>query len=253
MAVTAGALSLISKTSTQAVLNSAAATAGTGPYTYQWYRSTASGFTPGGGNIIDGATDLDLTDTGLIPGTQYYYKVIATDTGAGDATDTSAELAVATDNATQSQNAFAQSNQVGALDLRFNGNTVAVQIDATETAELVPGQAVKMYDSTGGVPKVVACSADDDEVLGFINYNQKDVSYGAGDACEISMKGNVMWLYATAAIARGAQVVVDLTTKGGVAPLSAGGSRIVGWAIDKAAIGTLIRVMIETPSFTLDS
>jgi hypothetical protein len=62
-------------------------------------------------------------------------------------------------------------------------------------------------------------------------------------------------LRATAAIARGAQVVVDTLTTGGVKAVSgAGGERIVGWAYDKAANpGDLIRVMIQTPSFAVDA
>jgi len=255
MAVTAGALSLVSKTSTQVVASSAAATAGVGPYTYQWYRSTTSGFTPGGGNIISGATSLSLTDTGLIPGTAYYYKVVATDTGDSNVTDESAQLAVSTSNATPSPNQFQQSSIVGMLDLRFNPNTVAVMIDVSEAATLYAGQAVKMVDSAGGIPKVVACSADTDQVLGFINYNIKNIGFVAGDACEISMAGNCQFLYATAAIARGVQVVVDLTTIGGVKAVSgSGGESIVGWAFDKASNpGDLIRVMVTTPSFAFDA
>ena len=255
MAVTAGALSLVSKKSNQVKAVSAAATAGVGPYTYQWYRSTTSGFSPGGGNILSGKTALDLTDDTVIPGTQYYYKVVATDTGDSNVTSTSAQLAVATDINSQNPNQFAQSAVLGMLDLRFNPNTVAVQIDASETAILYAGQAVKMVDSAGGVPKVIACSADADQVLGFLNYNIKNVGYSAGDAAEISMNGNCQFLRATAAIARGARVCLDILTIGGVKPVSgSGGERIVGWAYDKATnAGDMIRVMVQTPSFAVDA
>jgi len=253
MAVTAGALSQVSVSATTAALVSAAATAGIGPYTYQWYRSTTSGFTPGGGNIIAGATALSLNDTGLIPNTQYYYKVVATDTGDSNATSESAQLAVATSVPTQSQNAFAQSPYLGMIDMRFPYNTVSVLVDASEAGTLYAGSAVKMVDSAGGVPKVVACAAESDEVLGFINYSIKDIDYTKGSPAEISMAGNVMFLYATEAIARGAQVVLDLTTKGGVqGAVGETGSTIVGWAYDKAAApGDLIRVWLSTPSFTV--
>lgn len=256
MAVTAGALSLVSKTSTQVVASSAAATDGVGPYTYQWYRSTTSGFSPGGGNILSGKTSLSLTDTGLIPGTAYYYKVVATDTGDSNVTDTSDELAVTTSNATPNPNQFQQSSIVGMLDLRFNPNTVAVMIDVSQSGVLYAGQAVKIVDSAGGVPKVIACTADADAVLGFINYNIKNIGFSAGDACEISMNGNVQFLYATAAIARGAKVVSKASqTIGGVGPISgSGGECIVGWAFDKAAnAGDLIRVMVQTPTFAVDA
>lgn len=251
MAIAAGALTLVSKTDSQVVASSAVATGGTGPYTYQWYRSTTSGFTPGGGNIISGATSLSLTNSGLVPNTQYYYKVVATDSLA--ATAESAQLSVVTSNSLQQPNQFSETPIRGMLDLKFNYNSVSVEIDLSESGTLYNGSPVKMYDSSGGIPKVVACSADADEVLGFINYDIKSRSFVAGDKAEISMSGNVMFLYATAAIARGAQVALDVAGNG-VKPVSgAGGEDIVGWAYDKAsAMGDLIRVFIKTPSFLKD-
>lgn len=251
MAVTAGLLSQVSVTATTASLVSAEATAGTGPYTYQWYRSTTSGFTPGAGSLIAGATALTLNDTGLVPNTQYYYAVIATDTGDSNATSTSAQLAVATSVPAQSQNAFSQSPYLGMIDMRFPYNTVSVLVDASQVGAVFAGSAVKMVDSAGGVPKVVACDAQADNVLGFINYSIKDIDYTAGSPAEISMSGNVMFLYATEAIARGAEVVLDIATKGGVKDsVGETGATIVGWAYDKAvAPGDLIRVWLSTPSF----
>lgn len=253
MSVTAGALSQVSVSQNSASLLSAPATLGTGPYTYQWYRSTTTGFSPGGGNILSGKTALSLVDTGLIPNTPYFYKVVATDTGASNATSTSSQLAVTTAQPSQAPNAFAQSAQLGMIDLRFNVNTVAVQIDASQATALYAGSPVKMVDSAGGVPKVVGCAADADEVLGFINFDIKSQSFVAGQAAEISMSGNVMYLYATAAIARGVQVCLDLAGNGVKAVSGSGGEDIVGWAYDKAsAAGALIRVFIKTPSFLKD-
>lgn len=253
MSVTAGALSQVSVSQNTANLLSAAATAGTGPYTYQWYRSTTTGFSPAGGNLIAGATALALADTGLIPNTAYFYKVVATDTGASNATSTSSQLAVQTSVPSQSPNQFAQSPQLGMIDMRYDYDTVSVQIDTSQATALYAGAAVKMVDSADGVPKVVGCAADSDEVLGFINFDIKTVSFVAGVAAEISMAGNVMYLYATGAIARGVQVSLDLTTNGGVrSAVGNTGDKIVGWAFDKAtAAGALIRVFIKTPSFTV--
>jgi lysophospholipase L1-like esterase len=67
---------------TTLTLTAPAATGGTGSYTYAWYRSTTSNFTPGGGTLISGATALVLNDTGLSPATVYYYIIKATDTGS---------------------------------------------------------------------------------------------------------------------------------------------------------------------------
>jgi len=251
MSLAAGALSKTSVGPTTASLVSGAATGGTGPYTYQWYRSTVSGFTPGGGNLIAGATALTLNDTGLIPNTQYYYEVVATDTGNGNATANSAQLAVQTSAPVLSPNQFAQSSIVGMIDMRFPYNTVAAQVDSSQATPLYAGQAVKIVDSLDGIPKVVACAANSDEVFGFINYDVKSVTFSAGQNCEISMAGNFIYLYATTAISRGTQVQLDLSTVGGVAAkVGSSGADIVGYAFDKAAApGALIRVHLLVPSF----
>ncbi len=251
MAITAGVLSLVSVAQTTASLSATAATGGTGPYTYQWYRSTVSGFTPSGANDIVGATSLTLSDTGLLPGTLYYYKMIAIDTGHSNDPIEYAQLAVTTVITQSLQNQFQQAPYLGQVDQQLNFNTHPVQIDASQATPLFAGAAVKMVDSAGGVPKVIGCAADDDQVLGFINFDIKSVSFAAGVGAEISMAGNVMYLMATATFARGAQLAIDPATTGGVLA-AAGDARYVGWAYDKAsAVGQLVRVYIVTPSYTL--
>lgn len=256
MSVTAGVISLVSKSDRQVVLSCTAATAGTGPYTYQWYRSTTTGFSPGGGNILTGKTGLSLTDTDVIPGTQYYYKNVATDTGDSNLTSTSAQLAVATSNPVPIQNQFAMSPQLGQVDLRPEYSVIGAIISPNESATLYAATAVKMDTApdTGGAPPVLKCTANTDSVLGFLVYNIKNQAFLLGDAAEVAMKGACIWLYATAAIARGARVALDITTNGGVQPLSGSGAEcIVGWAFDKAvATGDLIRVVLLTPSFLAD-
>lgn len=151
---------------------------------------------------------------------------------------------------TQLQNQFSQAPVKGQLDLRFNGQTITGQIDSSESGELVPGQPVKLVDSAGGIPKVIACTADSDEVFGFINYSIKDQKFVALDAVEISVfRNNVMYMEASAAIARGASVMPVIT--GSKVATAAGGGRIVGTALDKAAAdGDLIRVVIDLPGAT---
>ncbi len=257
MTLTAGALSQQSVGDTYANLLSAAATGGTSPYTYQWYRSTTNGFTPGGGNILSGKTALTLADTGLLPNTIYYYKVIATDVGHSNDTDESDQLAVTTAPQTQQQNSFAQSVITGVLDLRLNYNTIAVQVAVAETASLYPGSPLKFSDVAvvGGntVPEVLLATAITDSVCGFVNYNTKNRVFVAGDILEMSCAGNVMYLMSTAAIARGAQLMIDPLTKGGVKTLASTGN-YVGYALDKvAAAGTNFRVMLQCPSFVFAS
>ena len=251
MALTAGTLSALVTGSTTATVASTAASGGTGPYTNQWYRSTTNNFTPGAGNIVSGATALQLVDSGLIPNTPYYYKMIYTDTGNGNAVITSAQLALATVPQTMAINSFAQQLIGGMVDLRYAPNTVSVQVDVSQATPLYAGQAVKIVDSVDGVPKVVGCAANSDEVLGFINYDAKTVQFLAGYPAEISMSLNAIYLFATAPIARGQRVTLDLSSPAAVGPLVASsGACIVGWAYDKAVTaGSLIRVMLQTPSY----
>lgn len=250
----AGALSLVSKTQNTANLSSAAASGGTSPYTYQWYRSTTSGFTPGGGNILAGKTALTLADTGLVPGTQYYYKVVATDTGNSNVTAESAQLGVQSAPPQPVPNQFAQAAQLGMIDQRLDYSTFPAQIDVSETGTLYAGAPVKLVDSAGGIPKVKLIEATTDLVFGYINYNQKNVSFIAGSPVELSLAGNVIYLYSVGAIGRGIRVVPSLITNGGVAAVSGSGAEnIVGWAYDKAsAAGELIRVYLLTPNFLYD-
>lgn len=250
MAVTAGALSIVQVGSSTDSLSSAVATAGTGPYTYQWYRGSVTGFTPGAGSLIAGATALTLNDSGLTPGATYFYKVIATDTGAGNVTSTSAALQVNLSAGVQ-QNQFALNPIVGMVDLRFSDDTIAVQIDASQVSSLAAGSAVKMVDSIGGIPKVVGCAANSDNCLGFINYDIKSQQFVAGDKAEISLAGNVMYLAAVGAISRGARVQLDLSYIGGVKTITtSSGASIVGFALDKAtAAGQLVRIKLQSPSF----
>lgn len=255
MTLTAGTLSQSSVTDTTANLVSTAATGGTGPYTYQWYKSLTSGFSPDSGSLIDGAIALTLADSGLIPNTAYFYKVVVTDTGNGNVTDTSSQLAVTTAPQSLSQNQFGISGLIGQVDQEYAYNTKAMQVDVSETGTLYPGALVKMVDSAGGVPKVIAITADTDQVAGAINFDAKPVSYVAGSLVNVSQNGNVVYLMSTGAIGRGLQVVPDIRTMGGVQEATGlTGKRIIGWAMDKAtAAGQLIRVQLLTPSFQVVS
>lgn len=249
MSLASGALSSGVITATTAEVITAAGSGGTTPYSYQLYRSLVSGFTPGGGNIIAGGTTLDYVDSGLVPGTQYYYASIVTDSAATPAHATSSQLSVLTSNASQSQNQFVQSAYLGMLDLQYNPDTIAAQIDNGQVGSLVAGQPVKFTQDAGGVPKVEACAANTDIVAGFLTYNIKNKHFVALDYCEMSMDQNVMFLMATAAVARGAKLMIDVSTVGGVITATTG-KPICGFALDVASAGgQLIRVKLMTPSY----
>lgn len=254
MSVTAGALSKVLVGQTTANLSSAAATSGTGPYTYQWYRSTTTGFSPGAGNLVSGATALTLNDSGLQPKATYYYLVIATDTGAGNATSTSAQLTVGTQPALQ-QNQFSQGVIVGMVDLKVGPtNVIAAQVDASVTGSIYPGQAVKIVANTsGGVPKVAPVSSKADVVIGVAIFNIKDVQYAsagnpsvfavAGQNLEIALTGTCIWQYATGAITQMAEVCLDPTYIGGV-QATGNTATIMGQALDGCAAAGPIRVLL---------
>lgn len=243
MALAAGALSKVLIGQTTAQLSSAVATGGTAPYTYQWYRSTTTGFTPGVGNAISGATSLTLSDSGLIPATSYYYVVVATDSVS--ATANSSQLTVLTEPALL-QNQFAQSPIVGLVDLKVGStNIISAQVSSTlGTGFLYPGQAVKVVASTtGGIPKVVPCTSKSDQAFGVAVFNIKDLYYQAGQNLEVAMLGTVVWQYATAAITQMQQVCIDPTYVGGVQP-TGNTATFIGWALDGAASAGMIRVML---------
>jgi len=78
--LTSGTATLSSATNTTINVSVGAASGGTGPYTYQWYRSATANFTPGAGNLLAGATSITLADSAsLVADTPYYYVCRSTD------------------------------------------------------------------------------------------------------------------------------------------------------------------------------
>lgn len=262
MPLTPGSLSQVAVSDVSDSLLSSAAVSGTTPYAYQWYRATSSaGFVPAASLAVSGATSLALSDSGLTPGTVYYYKVVAIDSAATPATVSTSALTVTTLQQIQSQNALAPSAQLGMMDLKLNFNTIPMQFDPVlGTGTAVAGQAVKFTTTAGaGAPKVVPCTAAADDLCGFINYNIKDRSFAPGDAMEVSVDGNVMFLWAALAINRGSFVTslpggVAGGCNGGVVPATGSSALpIAGTALDTVAIGQLCRVYIQALSGKLDS
>lgn len=152
----------------------------------------------------------------------------------------------------QNINQFSQTPVQGDVDLGVGapGAIVTCQVTSDEAVALVAGQAVKLVDSAGGVPKVTALDANTDEVFGFISRNLKDASYPAGARCEVALQGSFMYMTSGAAIARGAKIEVVNSTKKVIT--NAGTNPVSGFAYDKAtAADQLIRVYILTPGYTL--
>lgn len=256
MAFAIGAIVEVNKTANSVQLTVPAATGGTGPYTYQWYKSFTSGFTPGAAYAIPNATSLSLTETNLLPGTSYYYKVRATDTGNGNVTTDSAQKTETTPAGTSLDiNSFQQAPILGQVDQSYNVNTILVVIDSAQgSTPVYPGQFVKQVAPTGvsagsglnTVIHVMPCDADDDEALGAIQFSMKDQYFIGGNPCEISADQNVQYQMATANGTAGDQMQMDLTAIGGVqTAVGASGAMIVGKAVDTPVVGNLCRVRFQ--------
>lgn len=254
MVLTAGVITSLGVQSNTAQLSATAASGGTGPYTQQWYRSTTTGFSPGGGNILTGQTALTLNDTDLIPNTPYYYKVVYTDTGHSNDVVTAIQLTLTTDPESQSINSFAMSPFLGMVDLKVGPTNIqAMQVDTAQATPLYAGSFVKVQNNSNGIPTFIGIAANTDNASGVIVYDIKSQAYSAGSRAEVAQAGTCVWMYATTAIARFAQVSPDVTSQGAVQ--AAGGSNaIVGYAEDAAvAYGDLIRVILTAPSFKINS
>lgn len=147
----------------------------------------------------------------------------------------------------QIPNQFAQNAELGDMDLQ-NGasNVISGLVHSTESATLTGGQALKMADASTKIPTFLKCTADDDDVFGFLVSNFKKGGPVANDAIEVALAGSVMFMVAGAAIARNAKLEVDVSTDKVIT--NAGTNPVIGRALDKAAAdGDLIRVLIQTP------
>ncbi len=147
-----------------------------------------------------------------------------------------------------SMNQFALEAIKGMIDLKVGpSNVISCEIDSSSAGGLVPGQAVKIVSTAGGIPNVVECSAASDDVFGFIAYDIKDISFAAGDKVEIAFsRSTAMYMEASAAIAANASVMIVLS--GNKVATATATNRIVGRALDRAgASGELIRVIIDLP------
>lgn len=145
------------------------------------------------------------------------------------------------------QNQFTQATVQGQMDLKFQPSVLSCQIDTTSAGALPAGQAVKIVDSAGGIPKVVECAADTDDVFGFLIYDMRRATFEVGDKVEVAaLRGNVMYMTASAAIARNAKVAIVVASDKVVTATTT--KVVVGRALDKAAAdGDLIRVVIDLP------
>jgi hypothetical protein len=147
---------------------------------------------------------------------------------------------------TQYLNQFQKTVEKGKTTLLLNSNIISGIIDATETATLVAGDPVKIYNTTGSVIKFVKATAATDDIFGFIPFEVKQNEFVAGDPINVAFNDCVMVMEASAAIARGVAVQIDPSTS--KVATKTGTNTAIGYTLDKAAADTdLIRVLIKTP------
>lgn len=141
-------------------------------------------------------------------------------------------------------NQFIQTPEVGYIDLQTNGaNVVSATHLAGQSTPLVAGQAVKLVDNFTDIPSVQA-STIAEVAWGVVVANLKDANFQAQETLEVARVNTIMWMKASAAIARGASVQYDPATNKVALKVSTNG--ILGQAFDKAAAdGDIIRVIIN--------
>lgn len=106
----------------------------------------------------------------------------------------------------QNQNQFAQTPVLGQVDMTSAVNIKSVRINpASSSTVLTAGQFLKIVD-VAGTEIVVDEAAVTEKSYGCIVYNPRKNTYLKGDIVEIACKGTVVYLEASAAIARGAKV-----------------------------------------------
>ena len=151
----------------------------------------------------------------------------------------------------QTMNQFNELPVLGQVDLGgFSSNVISARVDNAQATPLVAGQPVKLATTAGGVPSVVALSANSDATFGYVVYNVKDINYPANSKLEIAIEGTVEWLNSGGSITRGGAVENVYTTPGNV--IASGGTNpAIGIAIDGAtAANQLTRVYIKVPTLS---
>lgn len=145
----------------------------------------------------------------------------------------------------QNQNQFVQSPVLGQVDFTVNPNIKSAKINPASVATVLQsGQWFKIVDVAGN-EVIVDVAAITDVPYGVAIYNPRKNLYSPGDTIELGCAGTVVYLEASAAIARGAQVQNDPTGPT-VATLAGAVNAAVGLCLDKpGAASTLARIEVR--------
>lgn len=115
---------------------------------------------------------------------------------------------------------------------------------ASESGTLVPGDPVKLVDTTKK-EIVVAKAADTDAIVGFIGYEAtKKNSYVANDRVTVYGDYSIMVMEASAAFAVGTELMIVAT--GAKVATATAGKKVIGVALQKAtADAQLVQVKVK--------
>jgi hypothetical protein len=145
----------------------------------------------------------------------------------------------------QFSNQFNITNEKGALTLVLNNNVIDALIAADAVTPLEAGMAVSIKDVSGKI-RVEEATALDSDIFGFVPFDVVTNSRGADEAIKVAFNDCVMVMEASEAIASGAAVQFDPSTKK-ISALVEGNTKI-GYVLGKtAADGDLVNVLIKTP------
>lgn len=147
-------------------------------------------------------------------------------------------------------NQFTQIPVAGQVDLLYGpSNVIGVAVSASATGAqypIVAGQGVKIENSAGGIPKILPLTSVTDPVFGFVVFDIKNINRLQGNNLSLARPGTLIYLPASGAIARGANVQYNYLT-GNVEP-AGGVNPTCGLAYDAAVnAGDLIRVEVASP------
>ncbi len=151
---------------------------------------------------------------------------------------------------TVNQNQFTQSIVVGQLDLTRAGlgNPFTLRIDPDSTAtSFEPGIGFQIVDGgandPGGVPLCDVLTANTQIPFGARIYDAKIGEPVKGDIIQVSSWWDVQYMEAAAALARWAEVSLDIANPGQVKAKST--DALFGRLLDKStAAGDIVRVLV---------
>jgi hypothetical protein len=148
----------------------------------------------------------------------------------------------------QNLNQFAQTAIVGQQDLTVNNNIIPARIYASSSggALLVAGNAFKLVDQVGEMPIIDLVTGVTDTPYCVAIHQMKNDTFTAGQVIDVALSGSVVYMQASAAIARGVRVQIDPTGPTVATLTSLGTNASLGVCIDKpSAAGAMCRIQIN--------